>query len=111
MTRTMVTALFLALASMARAAVVAAPGYAVHAIPLAASAQGGVVQSGGLLLVGEGDFGAGMERVVRVDGGVATTIATGFNSLGGFDLAPDGTLYVVDNCGDCAGATTGDTVF
>jgi hypothetical protein len=83
----------------------------VRTIPLAATAQGGVVRRGDVLLVGEGDFGAGMERVVRLDGGGETTIATGFNSLGGFDLDGAGTLYVVDNCAECAGATTGDTLF
>ena len=111
MTRLAMGFLLLATASTARAAVVAASGWTVHTIPLAATAQGGVVRRGDVLLVGEGAFGAGTERVVRVDAGGETTIATGFNSLGGFDLAADGTLYVVDNCGDCTGAATGDTVF
>src|SRR5436309_536546 len=107
MTRITMGLLLLAAASTVRAAIVAAPGWAVHTIPLAASAQGGVVRRGDVLLVGEGDFGAGTERVVRLDAGGATTIATGFNSLGGFDLGADGTLYVVDNCGECSGAVTG----
>jgi len=98
-------------AGIAGAAVVVAPGYAVHSISISTTAQGGVVRNGGALLVGEGSFGAGMEQVVRVDSGGETTIATGFNSLGGFDLDAAGTLYVVDNCGECTGATTRDTVF
>jgi hypothetical protein len=105
------TLAFLLMADVALAAVVAAPGYAVHSISISTTAQGGVVRNGGALLVGEGAFGAGMEKVVRVDSGGETTIATGFNSLGGFDLDAAGTLYVVDNCGECTGATTGDTVF
>jgi len=102
-------------AAPAHAAVVAAPGYAVHTIPTPDTVQGGVVRSGGAILVGQGpSFMAGAESVVRLDGAGSTTVATGFNSLGGFDLAPDGTLYVVDNCftGDGCGTTaTGDTVY
>jgi hypothetical protein len=94
----------------ARAAVVAAPGWAVHTIPALGTVQGGVVRAGDAILVGRGDFGPGTESIVRLDAGGATTIATGFSSLGGFDLDETGTLYVVDNCLEC-GATTGDTVY
>src|SRR5439155_18211722 len=56
-------------------------------------------------------YGTAGEYVIRLDAGGATTVATGFNSLGGFDLAADGTLYVSDNCKECSGAATGDTVY
>src|SRR3989449_8171374 len=99
----------------ARAAVVAAPGYAVHTITTPDTVEGGVVREGDAIMVGQGpSFTAGAQTIVRLDAGGPTTIATGFNSLGGFDLAPDGTLYVVDNCftGDGCGTTaTGDTVY
>src|SRR5438093_969601 len=99
----------------ARAAVVAAPGYAVHTITTPDTVEGGVVRQGDAILVGQGPgCTAGAQSVVRLDAGGPATIATGFNSLGGFDLAPDGTLYVVDNCftGDgCGTTTTGDTLY
>jgi hypothetical protein len=106
-----VSLVVLLLAVPAGAAPVAAPGYAVRSIPTPGKVQGGVAAGGGAILVGQGAFGAGLQSIIRVDGGGATTIATGFNSLGGFDLDAAGTLYVVDNCGNCAGATTGDTLF
>src|SRR3989441_10042893 len=102
-------------APVVRAAVVAAPGYAVHTITTPDTVEGGVVRQGDAILVGQGpSFAAGAQSIVRLDAGGPTTIATGFNSLGGFDLASDGTLYVVDNCftGDgCGTTTTGDTVY
>src|SRR5437870_1116686 len=102
-------------APVVRAAVVAAPGYAVHTITTPDTVEGGVVRQGDAILVGQGpSFAAGAQSIVRLDAGGPTTIATGFNSLGGFDLASDGTLYVVDNCftGDGGGTTaTGDTVY
>jgi hypothetical protein len=104
-----------ALAASVRAQVTAAPGFAVAAVATPDTVQGDVVQAGGAILVGQGSFGPGLQSVVRLDGGGATTIAAGFGGLGGFSLAPDGTLYVVDNCytGDfgCAAATTGDTAY
>ena len=93
------------------AAVTAATGWAVHSIPTPGTVQGGVVRLGGATFVGQGAFGAGLEQVIRLDAGGATTIATGFNSLGGFAIDAGGTLYVTDNGGNLAGATTGDTVF
>ena len=99
------------LSASADAAIVAAPGYAVHLIPTPGSVQGGVVRQGGAILVGQGSFGAGSETVIRLDGGGSTTIATGFNSLGGFDLDDTGTLFVADNGGEQPGAATGDTLF
>ena len=98
-------------ASPARGVVVAAAGYAVHTIATPDTVQGGVVRRGDAILVGQGSFGAGTERIIRLEGGVATTVATGFNSLGGFDLDAAGTLFVSDNCGDCTGAATGDTAY
>ena len=105
----------LATVPAARAAVTAAPGWAVHTIPTPDTVEGGVVRRGDAILVGQGpSFTAGAQTIVRLDAGGPTTIATGFNSLDGFDLAPGGTLYVVDNCftGDGCGTTvTGDTVY
>jgi len=107
-------ALFSATVLVARtlsAAVVPAPGYAVHTISTPNSVQGGVVRQGGTIVVGQGSFGGGTEQIIRLDGAGTTVIATGFNPLGGFDLDTTGTLYVVDNCQECAGAATGDTLF
>lgn len=102
----------------AQAAITASAGYAARNIVTVATVQGGVVRRGDFILVGQGpSFSAGAQSVIRMtEAGSPVTIATGFNSLGGFDLAPDGTLYVVDNCrsadGDACGTTvTGDTVY
>src|SRR5436853_6528261 len=101
----------------ARAAVMAAPGYAAHTIATPDTVEGGVVRQGDAILVGQGpSFTAGAQSIVRLDAGGPTTVATGFNSLGGFDLAPDGTLYVVDNrfpvqgCGPTSTADTGSAI-
>jgi hypothetical protein len=106
----------LVLGPSAAGAVTAAPGYAARTIPAPGTIQGGVVRSGAAIIVGQGSFGAGLQQIVRFEeGGAATTIATGFGSLGGFDLDAAGTLWVVDNCFDgdfgCDGATTGDTLY
>jgi hypothetical protein len=103
----------------AHAAVTAASGYAVHSVPVAgplvcgspASVQGGVARRGGATFVGWGQFGVGCETVLRIDEDGVTTIADGFNSLGGFDLDRTGRLLVCDNGGDQIGAVTGDTLF
>jgi hypothetical protein len=77
--------------------------------------QGGVVRDGNALIVGQGTFGSGGERIVRLEGARATTIADGFSSLGGFDLFGTTALYVVDNCFGsdfgCGNPSTGDTVY
>jgi hypothetical protein len=103
------------LAPAAEAQLTAAPGYALQSVATPAVVQGGVVRRGNALILGQGDFGPGLQSVVRLEAGRATTIATGFGGLGGFDLADDGTLYVVDNCYTqdfmCDTATTGDTVY
>jgi hypothetical protein len=98
-----------------QSAVVPAAGFAVRTVTTPDVVQGDVVQVGDTVLVGQGGFGPGLQRIVRLDGGVPTTIADGFGGLGGFSLAPDGTLYVVDNCFTsdfgCAAAVTGDTLY
>lgn len=103
---------------LAGAVVVPAPGYAVRSIALPGPVRGAVARRADAILVGQGaNFTAGAQSIIRLtEGGTPTTIAAGFNSLGGFDLGPDGTLYVVDNCfsdnGDGCGTTvTGDTVY
>jgi hypothetical protein len=95
------------------AAVTAAPGYAVRSIPTPGKVQGGVVRQGADIFVGQGPtFTGGAQSVIRfTEGGPATTIASGFNSLGGFDMAADGTLYVVDNGLNASGATSGNTLY
>lgn len=107
---TLAGALALAAAAPVGAAITTAPGWVAGAIPTPGTVQGGVVRAGDAIFVGQGAFGAGLQQVIRLDGGVATTIATGFNSLSGFAFA-GGTLYVTDNGGNLAGATTGDTVY
>jgi hypothetical protein len=98
-------------AGPARAQVTATPGWAVGSIDTPGDVQGGVVRSGGAILVGQGSFGAGQMSIIRLENGMATTIATGFNALGGFALDNAGTLFVADNGGNLTGASTGDTVF
>lgn len=107
---TLAGALALAAVAPVGAAITTAPGWVAGAIPTPGTVQGGVVRAGDAIFVGQGAFGAGLQQVIRLDGGVATTIATGFNSLGGFAFA-GGTLYVTDNGGNLVGATTGDTVY
>jgi hypothetical protein len=101
------------LARRVDAAVTAAPGYAVRSIPTPGTVQGGVVRVGADIFVGQGPtFTAGAQSVIRfTEGGPATTIASGFNSLSGFDIAADGTVYVVDNGLNAVGATNGDTLY
>jgi hypothetical protein len=97
----------------AGAAVTAAPGYAVRTIPTPGKVQGGVVRRGADIFVGQGPtFTGGAQSVIRfTEGGPVTTIASGFNSMGGFDIAADGTLYVTDNGLEATGATSGDTLY
>jgi hypothetical protein len=110
--RTLALALVFSLAARPAAAqVVPAAGWAASQIPTPGTVQGGVVRQGDAILVGQGSFGVGSQQVIRLDTAGATTIATGFNSLGGFALDAAGTLWVVDNGGNLAGAATGDTVF
>jgi hypothetical protein len=103
-------ALALAMAAPAGAAVTTAPGWVAGTIPTPGPVQGGVLRVGDAIFVGQGAFGAGLQSVIRLEDGVATTIATGFNALGGLAFA-GGTLYVTDNGGNLVGAVTGDTVY
>jgi hypothetical protein len=98
---------------IASAQIVGPNGYIVGSITMPTTAQGDVEVIGTSIVVGQGSFGGGTESIVRrdADGGV-TTLATGFNSLSSFALSPQGDLlFVSDNGGEQAGATTGDTVF
>ena len=97
----------------ASAAITAAPGYAVRSIPTPGKVQGGVARVGADIFVGQGPtFTAGAQSVIRfTEGGPVTTIASGFNSMGGFDIAADGTLYITDNGLNATGATSGDTLY
>src|SRR6185436_19978718 len=79
----------------AGAVITTASGWHAYSIPTPGTVQGAVVRHGGAIFVGQGSFGAGLQQVIRLDDGGATTIATGFNSLGGFVLDGVGTLYVV----------------
>ncbi|HJQ83146.1 MAG TPA: hypothetical protein VKA21_03660, partial [Candidatus Binatia bacterium] len=99
------------LAGTAAAAVVPAPGYLARTLATPDVVQGGVVRHAGAVLVGQGSFGPASEYVVRLDSAGSTVVATGFNSLGGIDVAPNGELFVVDNGGELPGAVTGDTLF
>ncbi len=85
--------------------------YSVDFIETSDAVKGDVVVVGDAVFVGVGDFGAGAQSVVRIDGDGETVIATGFNSLAGFayDAAND-ELLVGDN-GFSTGAATGDTVY
>src|SRR5262245_66598404 len=94
--------------AIATAAVTAAAGWAVHSIPTAGTVQGGVIRRGAAILVGQGTFGAGLQQVIRLDGGGATTLATGFTALGGFALDAAGTPDGTHNGRNLAGAATGD---
>lgn len=97
----------------ALAQIVGPADYIVGSIPLPGTAQGDVALSGTSLIVGQGSFGPGAQSVVRRDfDGAVTSLATGFNSLSGFAVTPAGDLlFVTDNGGEQAGATTGDTLF
>ena len=98
-------------AAPAAAAIVAAPGYSVRAVPTPDTVQGGVVEGRGALFVGQGTPGGGTEYVVRIDAKGTTVVVTDLNALGGFDLYSNGNLFVVDHGGDLPGAVTGNTVF
>src|SRR5579862_3098530 len=95
------------------AQIVGPNGYIVGSIPLPGPAQGDVEVVGTAIVVGQGSFGAGGESLIRRDAdGTITTIATGFNSLSSFAQSAHGdVLFVTDNGGNLAGATTGNTVF
>ena len=92
----------------AAGAVMPAPGFATYSITTPGTVTGDVVRVGDAIFVGQGAFGVGLQTIIRLDGGVATTIANGFNSLGGFAFdGAAGTLYAVDNNGNGMGAAHG----
>lgn len=103
------------LGTTAGAAPVPAPGYAIRSIPTPDIVQGGVARIGNSVFVGQGDYGPGLQRIIRLDGTIEATIANGFGSLGSFDVDGSGTLWAVDNCWTpdfgCAASTTGDTLY
>ena len=106
----------LALGLPAGAAVVPATGYLVRTFPTPDLVQGGVMRRGNAIFVGQGAFGSGGERLIRLSNAAATTIADGFSSLAGMDFdVTTGRLYVVDNCFGsdfgCGNPSTGDTLY
>lgn len=108
----------LSLLARAGGAVPVAPGYVIDTIATPGFATGDVLATGGAIFVGIGAFGVGTQSIVRIDSGGSTTIASGFNSLGGFSYdAANDRLIVTDNgleAGDFVGggpAATGDTVY
>jgi hypothetical protein len=101
--------------TMAGAAPVPAPGYAIRTITTPDTVQGGVARIGNSVFVGQGEYGPGLQRIIRLDGTISATVADGFGSLGSFDVDGDGTLWAVDNCWTtdfgCEASTTGDTLY
>jgi len=87
-----------------------APGYFVS--ELAPDVTGDVAVGGGALFVGTGSFGAGTMSIVRIQGGVTTTIVTGLNAIAGLAYDADSDqLFFGDNGGNFPGATTGDALY
>src|SRR5439155_633803 len=93
----------------ARAAVMAAPGYAVRTITTPDTVEGGVVREGDAIPVAGDVFvppggaalvsdagGNGAGRVVKVVPGMATALISGLDLVGGITLAADGSLRIVD---------------
>jgi hypothetical protein len=75
--------------------------------------QGDLAFAGTHIFVGQGNFGAGTESILRRghDGMLQTTVS-GLNSIGGMVYDNEsGTLYFTDNAGSFSGSTTGDTVY
>ncbi len=111
--RNLAVAIFAALAAVPRAeATPTSSQFTVSFIETSGPATGDVVSIGGSVFVGIGPFGVGTQSVIRIDGGVETILADGFNSLAGFTYdAVNGRLIVGDNGGNLSGAATGDTVY
>ncbi len=98
-------------ACRALAQIIGPPDYIVGQVSFPSAATGDVAVIGTSLFAGQGSFGAGTQSVVRRDwDGTLTTVVTGLNSIGGL-AGNHSYLFVTDNGGELAGATTGDTVF
>ena len=86
-----------------------APGFQVTFLQTPGTATGDVISVGETVFAGVGDFGVGIQAVVRIDASGTTVLAEGFNSLGGFAYdAVNDRLIVGDNGGNGPGALTGD---
>ncbi len=111
--RNIAVALLAAFAAVPRAeATPTSSQFIVSFIETSGPATGDVVSVGGSVFVGIGPFGLETQSVIRIDGGVETVLADGFNSLGGFTYdAVNERLIVGDNGGNLSGAATGDTVY
>ncbi len=111
--RGIAVAIFAALAAVTRAeATPTSSQFTVSFIETSGPATGDVVSVGGSVFVGIGPFGVGTQSVIRIDGGVETVLADGFNSLAGFTYdAINQRLIVGDNGGNLSGAATGDTLY
>ncbi len=104
--------------SGAVAATLPTAGYIYSRQTLSQFTEGCVAEGRGGVFVGVGPMlayppSAGTRAVVFVsDSGTERTVAVGLNAIGDcyYDAAAD-VLYVSDNGGDFAGATSGDTVF
>lgn len=89
-----------------------APGFQVTFLQTPGTATGDVISVGETVFAGVGDFGVGIQAVVRIDPSGTTVLAEGFNSLGGFAYdAVNDRLIVGDNGGNLPGALTGSTIY
>ncbi len=87
-------------------------GYTISEIPTVDLPVGGVVVVGDAVFFGSGPFEGAAQSVVRIDSQGSTTIAEGFNGLGGFAYdAVNDRLLVGDNFQETPGSETGDTVY
>ncbi len=91
---------------------VAAPGWVLGSIEVG-DAPGDVAYVGTSLFVAAGSYGAGSQRLLRVDAARAPIeVVDNLNSIGGiaWDRAND-FLYFTDNAEEAGATTTGDTVY
>lgn len=95
----------------ARATIVST-NYTISEIATGDLPTSGLVVVGDAIFFGVGAFGGASQSVVRIDSLGATTIATGFNSLAGFDYdAVNDRLLVGDNALEAPGSNTGDNIY